>query len=617
LFFYYRLIHRLELSVAVFSLRSITTPEWLTHYSKCTARSDIQAGITGAIITLPQVIAYALIAGMPAEFGLYTAMVATVIAAFVGSSYHLVTGPAAAISIVVMSIASEYASIGSQDYINTVFTLTLLTGIIQLGLGLLRLGALVNFISHTVIVGFTSGAALLIAASQIPSVMGVAKQVLETNSTATQGGASTTEPFYHYLWSLLQHPEHINLKSVSITLVTIAIAFLVKWFMPRIPYLIIALIGGSLSAYIIDSQQELSYIGDLPASLPSVSFSLIDTSKVSDLFSGAFALAMLGLIEAVTIARALARKSHQHLSGNREFVGQGVANIGTSLLSGFASSGSFTRSAANYDAGAKTPVASLVMALSLALIVMFLPYLTRYLPAAAVAGCIILIAYNLFKFNEIYDIVKASKHDSWVLGLTFFAALLLELQFAIYVGVIFSLVFYLQRTSKPTIIDVAPIPDRPKRPIRNVKRFTAQECPQIKIIRIDGSLFFGAVDHIQQHLRKLASSLPSPPKIIIVGKGINFIDIAAIEMLEQEVHRIEIRGGHLLFCSLKGTVLDEMERNGGLRKLGHARFCETPEQAIEILMHEADTSVCLHCTQRIFNECETKPGPSELIVTAV
>ncbi|MDO6785933.1 SulP family inorganic anion transporter [Neptunomonas phycophila] len=589
-----------------FSLRLIKAPEWLAQYSKSTAQSDIQAGITGAIITLPQVIAYALIAGMPAEYGLYTAMVATVIAAFMGSSYHLVTGPAAAISIVVMSIASEYATIGSQGYISTVLTLTLLTGSIQLGLGLLRLGALVNFISHTVIVGFTSGAALLIAASQLPAVMGVAKKTSET-----------TEPFYHYVWSLVLHPEHIHLASVTVALITIIIALVIKQWIPRLPYLVIALVAGSLSAFIIDTQHTMDYIGAIPASLPTVSVALIDTSKVSDLFSGAFALAMLGLIEAVTIARSLARKSHQHLSGNREFIGQGAANIGTSLLSGFASSGSFTRSAANYDAGAKTPVASLVMALGLALIVFFLPHLTRYLPAAAVAGCIIVIAYNLFKINEIISIVKASRHDAWVLSLTFFAALLLELQFAIYVGVIFSLVFYLQRTSKPTIIDVAPIIDRPKRPIRNVKRFTADECPQIKIIRIDGSLFFGAVDHIQQHLRKLASSLPSPPKIIVVGKGINFIDIAAIEMLEQEIHRIEVRGGHLLVCSLKGTVLDEMEKNGGLRKLGKARFCETPEEAIEIMMHEADSSICQHCTKRIFKECASKPTPIEPVVTHI
>ncbi|WP_232846412.1 SulP family inorganic anion transporter [Amphritea pacifica] len=564
---------------------------WGRTINSQTLRGDLFAGLTGAVLVLPQGVAYALIAGMPPEYGLYTAIITAMVAALFGSSSHLITGPAAPMSIVVMSVASGITDPGNSDlYINTVLTITLLSGLIQLALGILRLGSVVNFISHTVILGFTSGAAILIATSQLKHL----------TDLPVAAGLSFPEE----IRTITLHLSQANTYALIIGIATLISALVIKKLLPRWPNLLIAMLLGSGLCWLIDGQGHgVNMIGALSGSLPAFALPDVSLYEFSQLASGALAIAMLGLLEAVSIARAIALRSNQRIDGNQEFIGQGLANVVGGLFSCFAGSGSFTRSGANFDAGAKTPLAAIFTALMITLVLVSLPDLTGYLPLPAMAGAIILIAWNLIDIKNIIPIFRFSSETA-IFIVTLLATLFIELEFAIYLGVLISLVAYLKRTSRPSIINVAPTQNEPKRIIRNIQRYNLQECPQIKILRIDGSLFFGAIDHIQSVLQQsTAAGGPTLKYIIINAKGINFIDLAGIEFLAQESSRLEKRGIQLVICSLKGTIIDEIRAKGFLDKLGSQRIFDTAHQAISYCVPRLDQQVCKECSKKIFTEC--------------
>lgn len=569
------------------------TFDWLHRVNRHTLRCDLTAGLTGAVLALPQGMAYAMIAGMPPETGLYSAIIVAAIAALLGSSWHMISGPAAAISIVLMSIVSTDFTPGSPEFISTVIILTLMIGIIQIALGVLKLGALINFISHTVVIGFTAGAAILITASQL-------RYLLELDIS---GGN-----LFHTLEATALHLSQSNLYALAIGMATLLTAATCRYLNRRLPHLLIGLLVGALLGQLLDAKDHgVTMLDALSSSLPGLHLPSLSLDQIGDLASGAFAVAILGLIEAVSIARALATRSHQIIDGNREFIAQGAANGIGSLFGCFAGSGSFTRSGANYDSGAKTPLAALFNALLIALVLFSFPTATAYLPMPAMAGSIILIAWNLIDRHHIRHILSRSRSDTIVLGATFLATLLFNLEFSIYIGVLLSLGFYLRRTSQPNIISVAPNPNLPRRKIRNIHRYHLPQCPQARIIRIDGSMFFGAVAHVQERLRQLATEIEGPPHILIIGKAINFIDISAFEMLLQEQARLKAEGGSLMFCSFKGTVMDELKEKGVIDEIGADLFYTDPEDALKALIPEFDRNICDHCTVRIFNECPPEP----------
>lgn len=565
---------------------------WGQQLTHSKLRQDFLAGLTGAVIVLPQGVAYAFIAGLPPEYGLYTAIVTPIVAALFGSSFHLISGPTAAISIVVMSVASSQGVTEPAGYLAIVLAVTLLAGLIQLALGLLRMGALVNFISHTVVIGFTAGAAVLIATSQMKYVLGV-----ELGS-----GLSFTASWQ----ALINNLDNTNVYALVVALSTLVTALLVRRIKRSAPHLLIGMLVGSLVCLMIGGEQQgVALVGALPGTLPPLTVPALAALDLSSLASGAFAVALLGLIEAVSIARAIAIRSHQQIDGNQEFIGQGLSNIVGSFFSCYAGSGSFTRSGANYDAGAQTPMAAIFAALLLILILLLIPGITAWLPLPAMAGAILLIAWNLIDFHHIQQILKSNRTEASVLLVTLASTLFIELEFAIYIGVFLSLAFYLKRTSQPTMMAVAPVSQQNQRPIKNVQRYQLDQCPQLKMIRIDGSLFFGAIDHVQQHIRQLTKG---DQQLLIIGKGINFIDIAAAEMLVQEARRIEKQGGKLLFSSLKGTVIDELKQIGYLDKLGSQLIHEGPEQALIASSQQLDRNICNSCQKQVFKECPSSSG---------
>ncbi|KHK01414.1 SulP family inorganic anion transporter [Desulfovibrio sp. TomC] len=568
---------------------------WWPRVNRRTLSADLWAGLTGAVIVLPQGVAFAAIAGLPPQYGLYAAMAPVIVAALFGSSWHLISGPTTAISLVVYANVSQLALPGSPDYIRLVLALTALCGLVQFGLGLARLGGVVNFVSHSVVTGFTAGAAILIATSQLGHFFGV---------TLPRGG-SFLETWFAFLGQL----PAINGTVALIAGSTLVLAILLRRLWPRSPALLLALVGGSLVCQLVDGAGHgAKLVGALPSSLPPLSLPEFDLGTFRVLFPGALAVAMLGLAEAVSIARAVAVRSEQTIDNSQEFIGQGLANLVGGFLSGYASSGSFTRTGVNFDAGAKTPLAAVFSALFLAAVVLLVAPATAYLPIPAMAGVIVLVAAGLVNGKAIRHILHTDRSEAGVLGATFLATLFVALEFAIYAGVMLSLLLYLRRTSHPHFITLAPNPDSAHRALTNVRRKPLAECPQLKILRLDGSIFFGAVNHIAEELHRLVARSPEQCHILILGSGINFIDAGGCHMLFHEAGAMKLSGREIFFCSLKREVLELLERGGCLDRIGRQNVFPDKESAIAGIVERLDPERCACCPARVFAECATRPG---------
>jgi SulP family sulfate permease len=561
---------------------------WWPLVTRDTLKADLIAGLTGAVVVLPQGVAFAMIAGLPPVYGLYTAIVPAIIAGLFGSSRHLISGPTTAISIVVFAAVSKFAEPGSAKFIQMALTLTFLAGVYQLTLGLARMGALVNFISHSVVVGFTAGAAVLIATSQLRHYFGVP--------------IPAGESFLHTWQDLIAQLGQTNWYVFAVASVTLALVVLFIRYRPRWPGMLIAMVAaGVLVTALGAGAHHIQLVGKLPSSLPPLSLPDLHLTSLKQLGSAALAVAMLGLVEAVAIARSVASKSGQRIDGSQEFSGQGLANIVGSFFSSYASSGSFTRTGINYTAGAHTPMAAVFAAISLALILLLVAPLAAYLPIPAMAAILLVVAYRLIDWHHIRVILKTSKRETVILATTFFATLFVELEFAIYVGVMLSLVIYLMRTAQPNV--VARVPDPATAHRHFVTDPKLSECPQLKIVRIDGSLFFGAVDHVSESLHQMHQQNPAQKHLMLIGNGINFIDLAGAEMLAAEARNRARQGGGLYLVKIKEEACNTLRRGGFRELIGPEHIFLTKADAIETIFKRLDHEICARCDKRIFLEC--------------
>jgi SulP family sulfate permease len=563
---------------------------WRGRVTPVTLRADLAAGVIGALVVLPQGVAYATLAGLPPQYGLYCAIVPAIVAALWGSSWHLVSGPTNALSLVVFATVAPIAMPRGGDYIALVLTLTLLVGLMQFAMGIARLGALVNFISHTVIVGFTAGAALLIVAAQLPHFFGV----------PDTAGAS----FFDSVHAFARNLASVDPWITATATVTLVVAVIAKQALRRVPYMIIAMVAGSAFAYVLAQSgfANVPTAGALPSGLPVLSLPSFDPDVWRKLVPAALALTVLGLTEAVSIARAIALKSGQRIDGNQEFIGQGLSNIAGAFTSSYPSSGSFNRSGVNYEAGASTPLASVIAAAVLVGVLFAVAPLATYLPMSVMAALLFVVAWGLIDFSQVRRIARTSRGDFAVLAVTFVATLTIALEVAIVVGVLASLLFYLNRTTHPSLTRVAPDARTPQR------RFapsdgTLRLCPQIDILRIDGSLFFGAVEHVRDEIEAARRERPGATHVLLVGSGVNFIDIAGCECLVQAARYLRDAGATLYLCNLKPSVHAALDRGGFLDEIGRERVWPTKADAIRALYKRFDVPVCAACTVRIFTEC--------------
>jgi SulP family sulfate permease len=570
---------------------------WWPRVNRASLRADAFAALIGAVVVVPQGVAFATLAGMPPEYGLYCAMAPAVIAALFGSSLHAVSGPTNAVSLFVFATVAPLAVPGSREYVGMVLTLSFLSGLLMLAMGALRLGRLVNFVSPTVVLGFTAGAGTLIFASQLKNFLGI----------EIPPGSS----FIAVMQLSLAQLADVKPLVAAVGVTTMLAGILSRIYLKKMPYMIVGIAAGGLTAFALNAwlgagHTGIRTLGALPSALPSFSVPDLSADTVKTLMGIALGVTVLSLTEATSIARAIALKSGQRIDGNQEVIGQGLSNIAASFFSGYPSSASFNRSGLNYEAGARTPLAAVLsVPLLIVLVLLFAP-LISHLPLASMAGLLFMVAWGLFDVPGIRAVLRASRTEAAVMLLTYAATLFMNLEIAILVGVTLSLVVYLNRTSRPQIRSVAPDPRHTERRFGPVARGLT-ECPQLKMVAVEGSLYFGAVDHFETHLETLREVAPTQKHLLIVARNINFIDIAGAEALTREARARRHHGGQLYLQGLRQPAEDVLRNGEFMPELGAERVYREKTQAIAQIFERLDPAICARCEARIFRECASRP----------
>ena len=567
--------------------------ETLKSYDKEKARKDAIAGLIGAIIVLPQGVAFATIAGLPPQYGVFAAIVPAIFGALWGSSYHLVSGPTTAISLLIFSTVSPLATPGSSEYIGLVLTISLLVGVIQLLMGWLKFGKLLNFISHTVVVGFTAGAAILIVSSQIKNFFGI---------KVAQGSS-----FYETLHTFFKSIDKINPYILTVSVITLAVGIILKKKFPKLPYMIPAMLIGSLAGFYLTSKYgfdvtAIKTVGALPSSLPPFSFSLIKFGSIKEMASPALAVTMLALVEAVAIAKAIALKSGQQINGNQEIIGQGISNIIGSMFSAYPASGSFNRTGLNYESGAKTQFSSVYAAIFLSIIILFVAPLAAYLPNAVMAAILFLVAYGLIDFHHIKNIIKVDKSEAVLLAVTFLSTLFIELEFAIFIGVFLSIAIYLRNTARPHVSCYVPDNNHPRR--RMIADDSLPRCPQMTLIKIDGSIFFGSTEHVEQTISKIDEDNAGHKVLLLVFGSVSSVDLVGFDMLKNLIKKMRKHNKEVYFSNISPFILEEMDKAGLLDVIGKDHIYDSKPDAIAGIYNILDKKICAECDCKIFKECK-------------
>ena len=559
---------------------------WLP-LAKKSWKDDLIAGITGTIIVIPQAVAFAMIAGLPPIYGFYTAMITPIIAALFGSSYHLISGPTTAISIVVYSTLIKFVSPETdlEVFVSLALVLTFLAGLFQFAMGLLKMGKLVNFVSHSVIIGFTAGAGILIAFKQLKHVFGI---------EVPQGSSIPEIVLY-----IFNHISETNWYVFIVAMGTLGVALVIKTLIKPLSryYMLIAMVIGSVMAIWLGGDVNgIKTVGQIPSNLPPFRIPDLSYENVAKLSSGAMVLALLGLIEAVAIGRSIALHTHQKINGNQEFIGQGLSNMIASFFSSYAGSGSFTRSGVNHQSGAKTPMAAIFASVFLMLVLLLLASYASYLPKAAMGGIILLVGYNLIDFHHIKQVLKSSGRELIVLAITLLGTLFFDLEFALLAGIFASFFFYMERTSKPNIATLAL--DTKGRLINTIRDSKALECSNMKILRVDGSLYFGSIEKISDYLSNLYDE-NEIQHVLIAADGINFIDLAAAEWLTHEIINWQDTRGGIYISGLKQIGQDIIQKGGFANMMGSGVFFDDKKHAIAAIHKKIDHP----CKTKAFREC--------------
>jgi len=574
-------------------------PHYLTQpgravksWQRNTMGIDLVAGITVGLIALPQAIAFALIANLPPVMGLYATVVAAIVGALWGSTVQIQTGPANAISILVLSVLISIADPGSPEYILAAGLIAVMAGGVQLVIGLARLGMLVNFVSHSVIVGFASGAAVLIGINQIRHLLGL---------------NFTSHTLLETIQNIITHLPYLHWPTALLGLGTIAALVLLRKINRKLRGPLITLVGASLIVFLLGLNQiGVDVIGQIPAGLPPLAkLPLFDLKLITQLSSGALAIAAIGLIQTTAIARTISGQTGQRVDNNQEFVGQGMANIAMGLFSGYPGAASFSRSAVSLQAGAKTSLSSIIAGLLVLLAMFFLAPLAAYLPRAALAGVLIFIAYGLIDRSEISRIWRGTRGDTIIMLVTFFSTLFTNLVFAVLAGILFSFARYLFKASFPRVQTVLP-----NKTFSHFvqKPLAVSSCPQLEIVNISGDLYFGAVNQVEETLLHHLADHPELRFLLLRLQGVNNCDLSGIQMLETIHQACRKRSGGLYFAKVKESVLSVMQSTGFYDQLGPDHFQSDDESVSYLFYRMLDPAICIYeCRARTFVECQNLP----------
>jgi len=572
---------------------------WLRNYQTSFLRNDITAGLTVAVVAIPASMAFALIAGLPVQIGLYASILPTILGCLWGSSAHLITGPTTAVSFLVLAALNKLAEPGSPHYVELAFALALVVGLIQAGLGIVRLGVFLNFISHSVILGFSAGAAVLIAFEQLPNLVGL--QV------------SKKGPMVGMLLGVIGNLHQVHLITLLLGVLTVGVIVLLKKWRPAWPGTLIAMIiAGGVVALFDLSARGVGLVGTIPRSLPPFHSPIaVAIENFSDLVPGALTIALLGLVEAVSIAQAIAKQTRQRLNINQEFIGQGFSNIGAAFFSGYPGSGSFIRSAINFRSGARSPLSGVIAGMTVAVLVLLAAPLAGNLPKATLAGALLVVAVEMIHLEDIRRVFRSTRNDAAVLTITFLGTLLLNIEFAVYAGVLLSIGLHLKTTSHPRIYSTAPDLISGKM----VAASHGRTCCQMDIIRVEGSIFFGSAAYVLEDLQRRLKSHPNMICLLIRMHQVNNFDASGVHLLEQVAEELRGRGGGLYFSGVNNRVFQVFKNSGLLTQIGEAHIRSSTRSAIRQAMRESFCPlICAACEFEVFHECrDLKRGNWEIL----
>ena len=561
-------------------------------YEPADLRPDLIAGLTVAVIMLPQAIAFAIIAELPPAMGLYAAVVGAIVGALWSCSDQLHPGPTNAISLLVFSALTSAAfEPGTTAFVVAAGLMTVMAGAFQLALGVARLGILVNFVSHSVVVGFAAGA------KQIRPLLGLTFEGRSLPAIAA---------------GTLAQLDAIHIPTAAIGLGSIALLILLPRLTRRLPPALVTLIAASAVVALLDLRAVgVSTIGQLTASLPPLAeLPLLSLDMIARLSTGALAVGAIGLVQTVAMARSLATQTGQRLDSNQEFVGQGLANIASGLFSGFAVAGSFSRSAVNLQTGARTSLSAVFSGLFVLAALFVLGPLAVLLPRAALAGILVVIGLGLVDRAEMARIARGTRGDALIMLVTFLGTLFLPIAFAVLVGILLSFVRYTLRTSMPHVYEVLP-DEHFSHFARRVER---DSCPQLAIVDVLGDLYFGAVNHIEQEIHAIRDRHPERRFLLLRMHRVNHCDFSGIHMLENVVSFYRDGGGDVYIVRVNERVRALMKSTGFEAFLGTDHFLPDDE-AISFLFHQAlDPAVCIYeCPVRAFHECQNLPKQTDVI----
>lgn len=565
---------------------------WLKGYQLSVLRGDALAGLTVAVVLIPQSMAYAMLAGMPPIYGLYAATLAPLIGAMWGSLRQLATGPIAIMSLLVLTTLSPIAEPGSAKFVELAILLSLMVGVIYLCIGLVKLGEIMSFISHSAVKGFTAAAALIIIATQLPHFIGI--QV------------SRHEYIFPQLLEIITTLPQLHWPTLAVGAVAFVIIYGLKRIRPNFPSSIVALVLTTVAVAVFDLDQKgVAIVGTTPSGLPLPYLVQLDFEVISSLIGPAVVIAFVSFAETYSIGKAISSETKQRLDVNQEFVGQGLANIIGSFFQAFPVSGSFSRTAINYSAGAKTGVASAISSVAVVLALLFFTPLLTYIPKATLAALVISAVWILFNPKGVFKLWKMNRDDGIVAITVFVISLLAKPDYALLLGVMMSLIFFLWKTMHPRIVRISK--DTQYNFFGDADLFDLPLCPQILHLRSDNLIFFANADYtIEQIIEKLDDFATVPKFVMLDLQAMAFIDITGVEELRVLMDEAKARGVQVAFMGLHRPVLEVFESSGFLAEIEPNLLIKYRGDAITVLFERIDHDYCRDkCPHSIYFECAT------------
>lgn len=563
---------------------------WMKGYTFDFFRSDLVAGITVAVVLIPQSMAYAILAGLPPIYGLYAAATTPFIAALWGSLRQLSTGPIAIMSLLVLTSLTPLAEPGSIEFIELAFLLAFMVGIIYMGIGLFHLGEMMSFISHSAVKGFTAAAALIIIATQFPHFLGIT--------------VARHEYIFTMFLEILKGLPSVHLLTLTIGLVSFIIIYGIKKYRPNFPSSLLALILTSIPVVLFDlNGMGVDIVGITPEGLPSFHVPNLNFEIMSSLIGPAFVIAIVSFAETYSVGKAISSNTKQRVNVNQEFIGQGLANFAVSFFQGYPVSGSFSRTAINYTAGARTGISSVVSSLVVVLALLFLTPLLTYIPKASLAALVISAVLILFHPKEVFELWKMNRHDGIVAVTVFVLALLTKPDYALLIGVMISLIFFLWKTMHPRVVRISKDPKLNM--FVNADRNRKPSCPQILQLRSDNVIYFANAEYTIEHIIERLDEQESSIKFLLLDfQAMGFIDITGIDELRSLKEELKGRSIVLAIMDIHLPVKEVMISSGFINEIKEGCLIDNRGMAIASLFKRIDHDYCKNvCPYELFYEC--------------